>query len=81
MASIHREVAVEVDEQRRVAYAAMDAPGVAYHHASMEVIDRGPGRCEFLWITDFFPPEASSNIAPLIEQGLTALKSNVESGR
>ena len=78
---VHERILDVDDDQRRVAYAAMDAPGLAYHHASMEVIDRGPGRCEFLWITDFFPPEASSNIAPLIEQGLTALKSNVESGR
>ena len=27
------------DERRRMAYAALDAPGMTYHHASMQVID------------------------------------------
>jgi len=78
---VHERILDVDDERRRVAYAVMDSRGLAYHHASMEVLDSGPGRCEFVWITDFFPPEASSNLAPLIEQGMTALKSNAESGR
>ena len=66
------------DERRRVAYTVLDAPGMKYHHASMQVVDDGPGRCLFVWITDFLPPEAGDNIAPLIEQGARALKSNLE---
>jgi hypothetical protein len=67
------------DDARRVAYAAIDVPGLAYHHASMQVEIAGPGRCRFVWITDVLPAEAVATIAPLIEQGTAALKHNLES--
>ena len=68
-----------VDEvRRRVAYAVQDGPGMAYHHASMQIVDDGEGRCTFVWITDFLPEEIRGNIAPLIEQGSGALKRNLE---
>jgi hypothetical protein len=74
-----RERILDVDDtRRRVAYTAMDAPGMAFHHASMQIVDDGPGRCRFVWITDFHPPEADANIAPLIEHGARALKANLE---
>jgi hypothetical protein len=74
-----REQILDVDdERRRVAYAALDAPGMTYHHASMQVVDDGPGRCRFVWVTDFLPPEVRENIAPLIEQGSAAFKRNLE---
>ena len=68
------------DERRRVAYAALNGPGMTYHHASMQVLDAGPGRCLFVWITDFLPPDVAGNLAPLIEQGARALKANLEAG-
>ena len=49
-----------------------------YHHASMQVVDAGPGRCRFVWITDFLPREIEGNLTPLIEQGANALKNNLE---
>ena len=66
------------DERRRVAYTALNGPGMMYHHASMQVLDAGPKRCLFVWITDFFPAEISDNLRSLIEQGAKALKSNLE---
>jgi hypothetical protein len=74
-----REQILDVDdEHRRVAYAALDAPGMTYHHASMQVIDGGPGRCVFVWVTDFLPPEVRDQIAPLIEHGAAAFRKNLE---
>ena len=76
-----REQILDVDdERRRVAYAALDAPGMSHHHASMQVIEAGPGRCLFVWTTDYLPPEIRSSIMPLIEQGSAALKKNLERG-
>ena len=76
---VARERLIDVDdERRRVAYSVVDGPGMTYHHASMQVVDAGPGRCQFIWITDFLPTEIRGNIAPLIEQGTRALKSNLE---
>ena len=66
------------DERRRVSYSALNGPGMTYHHASMEVVDAGPGRCLFVWTTDFLPPDIAGNLAPLIEQGAKALKANLE---
>ena len=68
------------DKRRRVAYSAVNGPGMTYHHASMQVLDAGPGRCLFVWITDFLPPEIVGNLAPLIEQGAKALKAKLEAG-
>ena len=74
-----RERIIDVDdERRRVAYSVLDGPGLTYHHASMQVVDRGPGRCQFIWITDFLPHDSGGNLAPLIEQGASALKNNLE---
>ena len=66
------------DERRRVAYTALNGPGMTYHHASMQILDAGPLGCLFVWITDFLPRDMSDNLTPLIEQGAQALKSNLE---
>ena len=63
---------------RRVAYTALDGPGLAYHHAAMQIVDDGPGRSTFVWITDFLPADVAGALAPLIEQGTRALKANLE---
>lgn len=73
---------VDVDEgMRRVAYSALDAPGLRYHHASMQVVDEGSNQCRFVWITDFLPADAGGTLAPLIEAGSAALKTNLEAGK
>jgi hypothetical protein len=73
-----RERILDVDEtHRRVAYAVIDSP-LAYHHASMHLETAGPGRCQFVWLTDFLPAEAAEMLTPLIDQGTAAFKQNVE---
>ena len=74
-----REHILDVDDaRRRVAYAVFEGPGMTYHHASMRVLEAGPGSCRFVWITDFLPAGIRDNIAPLIEQGAAAFKRNLE---
>jgi hypothetical protein len=75
---VHERILEINDGRRRVSYAATDVPGMSYHHASMQIADAGPGRCLFIWITDFLPAEMRASIAPLIEQGTSALKQNLE---
>ena len=76
---ILQERILDIDEAtRRVAYTVLDGPGMAYHHASMQIVGDGQGRSTFVWITDFFPAEIGSALAPLIEQGTRALKANLE---
>ena len=74
-----RERILDVDEEnRRVAYAVVDPQGMTFHHASMQLEIAGPGRCAFVWITDFLPAEAAAALQPLIDQGADALKRNLE---
>ena len=74
-----RERILDVDEdRRRVAYTAIDAPGMTYHHASMQVVGTREGHSLFAWVSDFLPHEVGQQIAPLVEQGMKALKSNLE---
>ena len=68
------------DQQRRVAYAALNVPGMEYHHASMQLVEDGPGRCRFVWITDVHPAAVADNVRPLMTQGAQALKKNLETG-
>ena len=75
-----RERILDVDEKhRRVAYAALDASGLEYHHASMQIDLAGPGQCAFVWITDFLPASAGAMLTQLIEQGTQALQRTLES--
>jgi len=74
-----QERIIDVDEmRRRVAYSALNAPGMTYHHASMQIVEAGPRACRFVWDSDFLPQEVSGNIAPLIDAGARALKANLE---
>jgi len=76
--TVHEQILDVDDERRRMAYVVLDAPGLTYHHASMQIEIAGPGRCAFVWITDFRPAEAASSLQPLIDQGAEALKRNLE---
>jgi hypothetical protein len=78
---VARERILDVDDaHRRIAYAALDVAGVQYHHASMQIESAGPGRCQFVWITDVVPEAAVAGIGPLVEAGTAAFKHNVEAG-
>ena len=75
---LHEQV-LDVDAgRRRVAYSAVDAPGLTFHHASMQILEDGPGRCRFVWTTDFLPEGAAAALQPLIQAGTEALKANLE---
>jgi hypothetical protein len=73
------ELIVDIDDKkRRIAYSVVKGTPMTHHNASMQILDAGPGRCRFVWITDFLPNDFGSSIAPLIEQGAQALKHNLE---
>ena len=78
---VHERILDIDDARRRVAYTVTDGPGITYHHASMEIVEAGPDRCLFVWITDFLPKEIADNLRPLIEHGTQALKANLERSR
>ena len=70
---------VDIDDaRRRIAYTAVKGTPMTHHNASMQIVEDGPQRCRFVWITDVLPNEMAAAIEPLVEQGSLALKSNLE---
>ena len=66
------------DDRRRIVYAAVKGTPMTHHHASMQVIPEGEGRCRLVWITDLLPNSVASSISPMIDGGSQALKANLE---
>jgi carbon monoxide dehydrogenase subunit G len=73
-----RERIVDVDDvQRRVAWSAVGEPFV-HHNASVQAFAEGGDRTRLVWIADLLPNELQTSIAPLIDQGMAAMKQTLE---
>ena len=73
-----RERIVDVDDaQRRVAWSAVGEP-FAHHNASVQAFADGGDRTRLVWIADLLPNELEASIAPLIDQGMAAMKRTLE---
>ena len=73
-----RELIVDVDEAgRRVVWSVQGAP-FAHHNASVQALADG-AQTRLVWIADLLPHALADSIAPLIEQGLAAMKRTLES--
>lgn len=74
-----RERIVDVsDKDRRVAWSA-SGDSIEHHNASAQIFERGPGKCEVVWIADLLPHDLAPAISGMIEQGLQAMKRTLES--
>jgi uncharacterized protein YndB with AHSA1/START domain len=73
-----KERIVSVDPARmRIVYSVIES-GFVHHSASMQVIAASDRESRFTWITDVLPHEATARIGPLMDQGMQALKANLE---
>jgi hypothetical protein len=76
--SVLREVLVSLDDQeRRLAWSIVDGP-YTHHNGSARVIDEN-GRARFQWRTDLLPDEAADRTAAMMDQGIEAIKTTLES--
>jgi len=74
-----RELIVDVDDEaRRLVYASVGGR-TSHHNASMQVVPEDAGRSRIVWIADFLPNELEESIAQLMDAGIAAAKSNLES--
>jgi hypothetical protein len=76
-----REILLGVDDEaRRLAYSVVEGDlNSTHHNASAQVFADGEGRSRFVWITDVLPDQLAVPIGQLMEQGLAAIKQNLES--
>ena len=73
-----KERIVSVEPRRmRIAYGVIESQFM-HHSASMQVVARSDGDCEFIWIADVLPHEAAASITPLMEAGAQALRRVME---
>jgi hypothetical protein len=77
---VARERIVDVDDaRRRLAYAVVGGR-MSHHHATFEVLGRGERACRVVWCADFLPAAMAPAIGALTDQGVAALKRNLEAG-
>jgi len=77
---VARELIVDVDDKaRRIAYAVVGGR-LSHHHATMQVIADGDGRCRLVWIADLLPHDMAGAIGAMMEQGSAAMKQTLERG-
>jgi hypothetical protein len=79
--SVAREYLVGSDDaMMRLAYAVTESPlGSSHMNAAVQVIADGDTRCRFVWITDVLPDELADRVAALMDRGLDAIKTTLES--
>ena len=77
---VARELIVDVDDRaRRVAYAVVGGR-LSHHHATMQVVADGDGRCRLVWVADLMPHDMAGAIGGMMEQGAAAMKRTLERG-
>ena len=77
---VARELIVDVDDRaRRVAYAVVGGR-LSHHHATMQVMAEGAGRCRLVWVADLLPHDMAGAIGGMMEQGSAAMRQTLERG-
>ena len=72
-----KELIIDVDDKaRRIAWSAVGGR-TTHYNASMQIFPDGDG-CRAVWIADLLPNEVADAIAGMIDQGLAAMKKNLE---
>lgn len=70
-----RERLVTLDDgERRIVYTASGGRA-SHHNAAAQVLELGPDRCRFVWITDLLPDAMAPAIAQMMQQGAEAMRS------
>jgi carbon monoxide dehydrogenase subunit G len=78
--AVARERLVDCDESRkRLVYSATG--GRAEHHnASVEIVEDGPARAKFVWVTDVLPNDIGGYITAMMDQAVPIMKAAIERG-
>lgn len=78
--AVATEMLIGIDEQSmRLAYTVVGGPLHASHYnASAQVIPHGAQQCRFVWAIDILPDELASRTAELMEAGLRAIRTTLE---
>ncbi|HEU5047811.1 MAG TPA: SRPBCC family protein [Rickettsiales bacterium] len=73
-----RELIVDMDEQQRRLVWSAQGGRSTHHNASVQVFAEGK-TCRIVWIADFLPHEIKDAIDAMMEAGIKAIKTTLES--
>ena len=69
-----REPIVDIDDNaRRLVWTAI-LPSLTHYNASAQVFANPGGGARVVWVADLLPNEAASEIGPMMDQGMAAMK-------
>jgi hypothetical protein len=75
---VARERIIDIDDgRRRLAYSVVEGRPT-HHHATFQVFAEGAGS-RIVWIADLLPNELKPAIEGMMDHGMTAMKSTLES--
>jgi hypothetical protein len=75
---VARERIIDIDDaRRRLAYSVVEGRPT-HHHATFQVFPKGAGS-RIVWIADLLPDELKPAIEGMMDHGMTAMKSTLES--
>jgi hypothetical protein len=76
---VARERIIDIDDaKRRLAYSVVEGRPT-HHHATFQVFPDGAGS-RVVWIADLLPNELKAAIEDMMDHGMAAMKSTLESG-
>jgi len=76
---VARERIIDIDDaKRRLAYSVVEGRPT-HHHATFQVFPDGAG-CRVVWVADLLPDELKPVIEGMMDHGMAAMKSTLESG-
>jgi len=76
--TVLRETIVSCDDDRRRLVWSARADAIAHHNGALQLFEAGPGRTRATWTADVLPDTLANAIAPLMEQGLEAMRRRLE---
>jgi hypothetical protein len=76
---VARELIVD-DAARRLVWAVVGGR-LKHHNGSLQVFAEGDGGSRVVWIADLLPNDLAGAIAGMMEQGMAAMKRNLEGAR
>ncbi len=75
---VARELIVDIDDEARRLVWAVVGGRLSHHNASLQVFPEREKGCRVVWIADLLPNELAGIIAGLIDQGMSVMKTTLE---
>jgi hypothetical protein len=73
-----REILVDCDDTKRRLVYAVISERIRQHSASVQILENGDGRSQFIWTVDVLPNEIAPYISGQMDLSIAAMKKKLE---